>query len=88
MITSEGCDVVNDTEQEVTYPHPFLALPSSVGGLEEDVELVVEEDVELVVEEDVAGCKASVMTPKSAPCAVPNAIVAEDNGLEAISYCA
>lgn len=29
MITSEGFAVVRDTEQEVTYPHPFFALPSS-----------------------------------------------------------
>ena len=28
IITSEGFAVVSDTEQEVTYPHPFLALPS------------------------------------------------------------
>src|ERR1022692_2395463 len=28
-ITSEDCVVVNDTEQEVTYPHPFWLLPSS-----------------------------------------------------------
>ncbi len=29
MMTSEGCAVVSETEHEVTYPHPFLALPSS-----------------------------------------------------------
>jgi hypothetical protein len=28
MITSEGFVVVSDTEQEVAYPHPALALPS------------------------------------------------------------
>jgi hypothetical protein len=29
IMTSEGFAVVRVTEQEVTYPHPFLALPSS-----------------------------------------------------------
>jgi hypothetical protein len=89
IITSEGFAVVRDTEQEVTYPHPFFALPSSEGGL---VEVVVDEvvvDVELVDEvDDGAGCTASVITPKSLPWEVPNETVVEESGLEVISYCA
>jgi len=89
MITSEAWAVVSDTEHVVTYPHPFLALPSSDGGLTEVVELVVELDVELLeVVVDGAGCSASVITPKSLLRWDPNASVAEDSALEVTSYCA
>jgi hypothetical protein len=81
-ITSEGFSVDRVTEQEPTYPHPFLALPSREGGFVDVVELVevVVVDVELVVVEEL-GCIASAMTPKSDPCEVPNDRVAEDSGL-------
>jgi hypothetical protein len=39
-------------------------------------------------EEDAPGRIASAITPKSHPCEVPNDIVAEVNGFEAIWYCA
>jgi hypothetical protein len=85
IMTSEGFAVVRVTEQEVTYPHPFFALPSSDGGVREPVELVVVvlDDVDVV-----PGCRASVTAPKSLPCDVPNEIVADERGLEAIPYCA
>jgi hypothetical protein len=79
---SDGFVVVSDTEQEVTYPHPFLALPSSDSGAV-DVEL---DEVEEVL--DGAGRIASVITPKSLAWEVPKARVADDSGPEVTSYCA
>ena len=68
----------------------------------EDVELeVVDEELETMEDDELdepealvddeleladAGCRASVITPKSAPCEVPNESVAEDSGLETNSY--
>lgn len=101
-VTDESDDVIPIQHVLLQEPDvvevEVVVVVEEVVDMELEVELVVDEvvvDVDEVVFEvveevdevvDNVGCRASVITPKSHPCEVPNERVADTNGLVVIRY--